>query len=124
LHNKKFLLTLSLFFFSIPSHAEWIYISETTVSEMYVDFKRIRKRDGFVYFWFMLNIKDKTEKFGSSREYNKGDCNAFRLKNLQVDYYKGQMTKGGLLIRDDRESKWNYPAPGSGYEKALQLVCQ
>ena len=54
---KNLLLILTLLFssvfFSSPSYAEWTKVSSSGggADTYYADFERIRKHDGFVYYW-------------------------------------------------------------------------
>ena len=53
--KKLFLLFIfqcSTFIFSNVSYAEWIKIAENNSgAEYYVNFKEIRKSNGYVYYW-------------------------------------------------------------------------
>ena len=58
---KKLTLILTLLFstamFSSPSYAEWTKVSKTVEGvSVYVDFKRIRKESGYVYFWLLKDL--------------------------------------------------------------------
>jgi len=110
--------------FSSTSIAEWSYISSNyDGDEFYVDYNRIRKVDGFVYFWTMTNFAKKDE-YGdfSANTYHQGDCKIFRLKDLKINFYKKQMGKE-LSESLTPENKWRYPTPGSSIEKMLGSVC-
>ena len=49
---------------SAPSYAKWTKVGESvTGSTFYVDFERIRKHDGYVYFW-RLHGRLKPTKYG------------------------------------------------------------
>jgi hypothetical protein len=55
---KKTTLLALLFtlMFSSPSYAEWTKVTESKDGNtFYVDFERIRKHDGFVYFWDFID---------------------------------------------------------------------
>jgi len=68
-----FLLSLM---FSSPSYSEWTKIGENDAGDaFYVDFERIRKRDGFVYWWELADYLKPT-KYGdlSGKAYVQGDC--------------------------------------------------
>ena len=57
---RKLILILSLIFtvtLSSPSYAEWTKVDEGVDGDTYyVDFKRIRQHDGFVYFWDLTDL--------------------------------------------------------------------
>ena len=91
----------------------------------YVDFERIRKHDGFVYYWTLSDYlkPTKTGTF-SGRVYHQGDCKLFRYKYLSDSYFKGQMGKGDYNSGSNKPDKeWTYPSPKSIAEKILNLVC-
>jgi len=56
---KKLLLIFTLLFstvmFSSPSYSEWTKLSKNQKSDFYVDFERIRKQGGYVFFWLLSN---------------------------------------------------------------------
>ena len=94
---KKLLLIFTLLFstlmFSTPSYAEWTKVGTSVRGDnFYVDFERIRKHDGYVYFWRLSNYL-KPSKWGdlSAKLYNQGDCKLFRFKILGSSYYKQHM---------------------------------
>ena len=127
---KKSLLIFTLLFstlmFPSASYAEWKKVSKTvrgTVS--YVDFERIRKHDGYVYYWILFDYLKPT-KHGtfSGKAYIQGDCKLFRTKWLSDLYFKGQMGKGdsnGGSNEPDKE--WSYPPPNGVSEFVLKQVC-
>ena len=60
---KKLLLIFTLLFstlmFSTPSYGEWTkVISNKSGDTYYVDFERIRKHGGYVYFWLISNPQE------------------------------------------------------------------
>lgn len=67
----------------------------------YVDFERIKKHGGYVYFWILSDYL-KPDKYGdlSFKRYNQGDCKLFRVKPLSYVFHKQPMGR-------DRE-----PLPG------------
>jgi hypothetical protein len=91
-----FTLLFSTLFFSSPSYAEWTKVSDNTGGDTYyVDFERIRKVDGYVYYW-MLSDYLKPTKFGdlSSKVYYQGDCKLFRTMRLRSSYHIQPMGEG------------------------------
>jgi hypothetical protein len=127
---KKLLLIFTLLFstlmFSTPSYAEWTQVSGDKEGNIfYVDFERIRKLDGYVYFW-RLNDSLKP-RYGdlSSKVYNQGDCKLFRYKWLSVSFHKEHMGKGTGENEEitGKHKDWRYPPPNSGNETILKSVC-
>ena len=101
--------------YSSTSYAEWTKVGRIAQGEHYVDFDRIRKHDGYVYFWELQDLlKPTPTEYGSfSRKlYLQGDCKLFRFKNLSYSFHKEPMGEGtGLLHNPDEE--WKYPPPES-----------
>ncbi len=125
---KKLTLLLTLIFsmmFSSTAFAEWTKVStDVDENDYYVDFDRIRKNDGFIYYWSLTNYLEPTS-FGdlSTSRYSIGDCKSFRLQILSFISYKQAMGKG--IGRDPYTptSEWDYPIPGTSTEKVLNSVC-
>ena len=97
----KTLLTISTLVFTVmfssTSFAEWTKVDETKNGDtFYVDFERIRKHDGYVYWWELGDyLKPNSAGNLSGELYFQGDCTLFRFKVLSDIYYKGQMVNGG-----------------------------
>jgi hypothetical protein len=127
---KKLLLIFTLLFsalmFSTPSHAEWTKVSSTGngAHTFYVDFERIRKHDGYIYYWLLTDYL-KPNKFGdlSAKVYKQGDCKLFRNKILTDSYYKNPMGVGTSSTSNEPEKNWTYPSPNSVSEYVLKAVC-
>ena len=84
---------------------------------LYVDFERMRKHDGFVYFW-QLDDYLKPNRFGdlSAKTYVQGDCKLFRYKFLSGSFHKEPMGGGtgeGSTVPESHKA-WRYPYPNSG----------
>ena len=91
----------------------------------YVDFERIRKVDGFVYYWTLSDYLKPTP-FGdlSMKVYNQGDCKLFRFKFLSFSFHKEPMGIGTSSTTSNKPDKeWRYPTPNSSLETLLKTVC-
>ena len=123
---KKLLLLLFLAMISFNSYGEWTKAGEAmNGATMYVDFKRVKKQGGFVYFWSILDYSKPT-KYGdlSSKVYKQVDCELFRYKYLTDSYYKESMAEGEITSSSNEPDKeWNYPPPESLNELVLKSVC-
>ena len=90
----------------------------------YVDFERMRKHDGYVYYW---NLTDylKPTSYGdlSSKVYYQGDCKLFRFKSLSYSFHNEPMGGGTGNAVNAPDKEWKYPTPGSGHEVILKSVC-
>jgi hypothetical protein len=126
----KKLLTISTLvitvMFSSTSFAEWTRVTGNLKGDThYVDFERIRKHDGYVYFWTLSDYLIPKRYTGhlSSKTYRQGDCNLFREKSLSISGYKEPMGKGTGETYTYPDADWGYPPPDSIIEEILKLVC-
>ena len=94
---RTLLTVLVLSLLSTPVLGEWKRVSENDIGDTYyVDFERIRKHGGFVYFWRLSDYLKPTEPGSlSAKVYIQGDCKLFRLKSLSYSFHKEPM---GLLV--------------------------
>ena len=125
---KRMILTalVGVVIFSSTSFAEWKKVSKNIDGDTwYVDFERIRKVDGYVYWW-ELEDHLKPDKDGdySYKHYRQGDCKLFRRKNLSSIYYKEPMGRGTYTPHKLKNPEWNYPPPNSVNESILKKVCK
>ena len=119
-------LIFSVMFSSSTSFAEWEKVVTTEYGTTYVDFERIRKHDGYVYFWELIDLLKPTE-YGtlSGKSYIQGDCKKFRYKYLSASFHKEPM--GGGIVNETSntpDKDWNYHPPDSSGEIILKTVCQ
>ena len=121
-----FTLLFTSVFFSSPSYAEWTKVSKSVESgdTYYVDYERIRKHDGFVYYWTLSDFL-KPFKTGmlSSKTYYQGDCKLFRYKTLSYSFHKEPMGGGTGDVDNVPDKDWKYPPPKSSIETILKSVC-
>ena len=127
---KKLTLIFTLLFtvlLSAPSYAKWTWLGDHKIGfTFYVDFERIRKVDGFVYFWTLTDYALPLQLvYLSNKFYIQGDCNnemGLRYKILIANFYKEQMGNGNY-ITETNQGGWIYPDDYDYYEKPLQMVC-
>ena len=125
---KSLLTILTLVFtvmFSSTSFAEWTKIGVTNNGHThYVDFERIRKHKGFVYWWDMID-QPKPDERGilSTKAYMEGDCKLFRYRYLSISHHKKPMAGGTGDTSTYQDLRWEYPSPDSAGESKFKLVC-
>ena len=126
---KKLTLIFTLLFstvmFSSTSFAGWKKVDESMDGDtFYVDFERIRKVDGYVYYWDLTDYLKLTEEGHlSGKTYKQGDCKLFRFKDLSVFFHKEPMGRGTGEPYTPPD-KWYYPPPNSSSEVVLKSVCE
>ena len=121
-----FLICLFTVLLSAPSYAEWTKVVETLKGDFYVDYERIRKHDGSVYWWELLDrLKPTNSGNFSSKGYYQGDCGVFRSRELSLSFHKEPMGGGIGRVREPKgeQKNWVYPSPNSVDEGVLKLVC-
>ena len=121
-----FTLTFTVMF-SSTSFGEWTEVGQNVDGEsFYVDFERIRKVDGYVYYWMLVDYL-KPKKFGdlSGKLYKQGDCKLFRKKTLSYSFHKEPMGRGAGRVEEPIKSLqvWQYPQPKSSMETIVKSVC-
>jgi len=112
-------------FFPSISFAEWTWVTMSGTGTMfYVDFDRIRKNSGYVYFWILLNYEKPSETgVLSIKTYKKADCGSFRYKILDGSFHSEPMGRGtGETMNVPDE--WDYPPPNSTFETVMEKVCK
>ena len=124
---KKLILILlfSTVMFSSSSYAGWTEVSESVNGgTSYVDFERIRKHDGYVYWWTLADyLKPKSSGVLSVKFYNQGDCKLFRYKTLSWSFHKEPMGGGTGGVDNNPDKEWSYPSPNTIMETVLKQVC-
>ena len=125
----KSILTISTLLFTMmlssTSFAEWTKVGRSVEGNThYLDFERIRKVDGYVYYWDLIDLL-KPDKDGdlSVAGYHQGDCKLFRFKYLSVSFYKEPMGGGTGETSTYNNDEWIYPRPNATSEGKLKQVC-
>jgi hypothetical protein len=105
--------------FSSSSYAGWTQVTENKDGEiLYVDFERMRKVDGYVYWWGLR------EGVLSRKVYRQGDCKLFRYKSLSYFLHNQPMGEGTPISSSNiPDTEWTYPSPNSSIETILKSVC-
>ena len=127
---KILLFTLS-FFFSLISFSSQTLADCTKIlfgingfNEFYIDLSKIRKHQGYSYYWELINnYPPNKHGLSSSIAYYKVDCNVFKAKQLNSNFYSGEMGTGNIILETFEEKKWRYPQPNTNLEKSLKVVC-
>ena len=110
--------------FASPSYSKWeMSLINGNGVTFFIDFERVRKNDGYVYFWYLQNY-NKINKAGflSFKFYTQADCKIFRYKLLAFHTHKEPMGKdiGNSSTPTD---EWRYASPNTSMEKLLKDVC-
>ena len=93
-------------------------------STFYMDFERMRKDDGYVYWWDLSDyLKPIEGGYLSSKIYRQGDCGLFRFKILSFIFHKEPMGGGTGDSYNPANPEWGYPSPNSVDETFLKFAC-
>ena len=125
---KKLLLIFALLFStamsSSPVRAEWTKLGDMDGLTFYVDLERIRKHDGYVYYWDLVDYLKPTETgMLSGKAYIQVDCKLFSFKILSVSTHKEPMGNGTADTFNPPNTGWQYAIPNTSRETVLKLVC-
>nr|ABZ08246.1 hypothetical protein ALOHA_HF4000APKG2J17ctg1g53 [uncultured marine microorganism HF4000_APKG2J17] len=126
---RTLLTVLFLTVFSTPVFADWTKVGVNEVrnnfTTYYVDFERIKKHDGYVYYWELMDMLKPKSTYLSLKLYKQGDCKLFRYKILSASGHKEPMGGGTpSTSSNEPEKKWRYPPPNSANESVLKSVCK
>ncbi len=121
----KYILLISTLMFSAGSWAEWALVSTSVVgNKIYVDFDRIRKVNGFVYYWQIIDFLEPNGNGTlSDKTYYKADCETVRSMTLSISAYKTPMAEGDAITTYTPDPEWHYAQPDSVLEIVLEAVC-
>jgi hypothetical protein len=109
--------------FSSTSFAEWKKVGTNVHGiTFYLDFERIRKHDGYVYYWYLTDFL-KPEGYWSHTHYIQGDCKLFRYKILSAVFHKHPMGRDTGDIESFENPSWISTFPKEIITHTLKLVC-
>ena len=123
---KKLLgiLVLGLLFCN-EGYAEWYKLSAEKNLDHYIEKKSIKKIDGFVYYWEMVDLKEKlNDKYLSFQRYIMVDCTLIRFQTLNYKFFSKNMGRGQIETMDSVNKDWKYDPPGSLGEYAMKYACK
>ena len=125
---KSLTILLALTFsvmFSSPSFTDWKKAGESVDGDtFYVDFERIRKHGGYVYYWQLEDLLKPDKHADSSvKVYKQGDCKLFRYKGLSWSFHKEPMGGGTGLTDNTPDKEWRHLSPKSIDGTTLKSVC-
>ena len=125
--KKLLILTtfLSSLIMSSVAYAKWTEVGKSVNgTTYYIDFERIKKHDGKVYFWRLTDFLKPNYGDLSARTYVEAECGPFRLRNLNYKFYEGPMASGKISTsKNTPNADWTYPGPGSVKEAIVNAVC-
>ena len=125
-HSLTAIIFLFTLMFSSTSHADWTKIEGVDGPTFYVDYERIRKHEGYVYYWYLTDFLEPNQ-YGrlSGKTYIQGDCKLIRFKALSFSFHNEPMGGGIGEVSEPKGNigNWRYPPPNTVHESMLQSVC-
>ena len=88
-----------------------------------MDFERIRKHGGYVYWWDLEDFLKPDKGYLSTKSYRQGDCKLFRFKYLSFSFHEEPMGRRTGESYVPKNPEWEYPSPDSVIETTLKTVC-
>ena len=124
--NKSSVLLLASFLtFSSHANAEWTYLTENeSGAKYYIDYDRIIKKNGYTYYWHVINMSEPDHNIMSWTSYYKVECaSPRRYMPLQIRGYDQHFGMGNYIATESHPEKWSYPQPQSRIEGIINYIC-
>ena len=121
-----FTLIFSLVICSSPSFAQWVKVGQNDSGyTYYINFKTIKKKNGFVYYWVISDyLKPDKWKDMSSKTLYEADCKyPKKERKIYATYHTQPFAKGEPSTVSPDTRDWYYPSPNSVMELMLEKVC-
>jgi hypothetical protein len=123
---KKLTILLFSVLISFNSYGEWTKVSDNAIGDTtYIDTSTIKERNGYVYWWELMDYLVPTEQgYLSGKALTQNDCYMYRSKTLSFSAYKQPM--GGVGIGhtiNPSNPEWDYRPPGSMGSSVIEYGC-
>ena len=114
-------------FRAVPANAApvgWTEVTKSDISKTYINFDRIRKANGNIYYWQLVNrFEPSSNGARSYLVHVKVDCELLRTMTLSFAWYRMQDNIGDAAGRQAPEPEWKYAAPYTNAETNSLAVC-
>ena len=123
-------LLILLMMVSQPAWAEWDLLGQTPGGKdiTYIDPATLRKTvDGRRVWTMSTHDSPQTHRgmtYRSVRQLIEYDCAGERTRVLQQELFSGLMLEGASVYRSTGIGAWEYPAPSTGNDQELKVVCR
>lgn len=108
--------------FSSITYAEWTKVTTNVKGDFYVDFDRINRIDGYVYWWELIDLFEEEYGYVSVIRKKQGDCKLYQHKILSIYIYKLPMGDGKIKVLTPKGT-WVFPPPETSDEIILKSIC-
>lgn len=109
----------------VPSNAEWTkVVKNDNGNTVFVDFERIRKKNGYIFFWSLIDRQNANHLgYLSTQVYRQADCKMTRYKILKYTFHEKRMGNESGTSIDSIKPNWEFPSPLSEEELPLNVIC-
>ena len=122
----KFIFFATLLLFSINGFAfNWKKVTEgfNNGHSFYVDIENIKKHNGLVYYWMLVDrLEPTTIGVNSSISKFKVDCVIEKLTRINSTFYSQSMGRG-KIITETTPNKILYPKPNTVTYTVMKFAC-
>jgi hypothetical protein len=124
----KFLLILSVLFFTQFAKADWVEIGKNETGTFFVHAASIERTGDFVKMWFLIDFKrnqvdSSTRSFRSTKDQTEYDCKEQRTRTLYYNNYAEKMGTGKIVFTMKDPFKWRPVVVGSISENLFKIAC-
>ena len=108
-------------------YGDWYHVSNHVdgSTSFYMDPDSVKERDGYVYFWTLIDYgENSSENILSEISRKQVSCEEKKLRNEVIYGYDDNMGKGEITHHSESPNKdWMTPPPGSNYDAYIQFGC-
>ena len=121
-------LALTIFFsvtiIPVPSNAEWTkVVKNDNGNTVFVDFERIRKKNGYIFFWSLIDRQNANHLgYLSTQVDRQADCKMTRYTILKYTFHEKRMGNESGTSIDSIKPNWEFPSPSSEEELLLSVI--
>jgi len=126
---KKIFLVLFSLLISFNSYGEWVLAACDTEcnkngNKFYVDKDTIKKKNGHIYYWQLVDYHKPLGRFMSSVAFHEGDCSLNRHRKVSHKFYIKPMGNGKPIPANIKTNEpWTYNSPDSVGILIIKYAC-
>ncbi len=109
-----------LLIFSCSASAEWVFVSETSDKERFIESSSIEREGNRRKFWVLSNFKDGGQ---SVIHFFEVECKKRQARTLQGHLFEKLWAEGKLVGTYKEDLSIEYIVPGSSGETMLKYAC-
>jgi hypothetical protein len=126
MHNKLF-LSLLLTMGCSPVMAEWIKVSTSEKSVIYMDSSISQRVGSNVVVWLLRDHTSPqyvgSQPFLSSKDQIEVDCQGKRIRRMYSSDHPQHMGRGASVHSEHGPMSWNNASPGTIVKRIVDIAC-